>query len=156
MSTHPGQITTTTPPRRTAAERARTFRGILVNTAVANLTTSYLWFSLSFWIYLETRNVIATGVTGGIYMLLLAGSSISFGTFVDRTRKLRVMQFAAAFTLVMFLIAGALWLIAPQESISALDRPWFWAMAAAILIGAVVENMRNIALSTTSAGSTWR
>lgn len=149
MSTHPGQITTTTPPRRTAAERARTFRGILVNTAVANLTTSYLWFSLTFWIYLETRNVIATGVTGGIYMLLLAGSSISFGTFVDRTRKLRVMQFAAAFTLVMFLIAGALWLISPQESISALDQPWFWAMAAAILIGAVVENMRNIALSTT-------
>ena len=43
-------------------ERSRTFAGILVNTALANITTSYLWFALTFWVYLETRNVIATGV----------------------------------------------------------------------------------------------
>jgi MFS transporter, DHA3 family, multidrug efflux protein len=47
---------------RTPGQRSRTFAGILVNTAAANITTSYLWFALTFWVYLETRNVIATGV----------------------------------------------------------------------------------------------
>ncbi|MEX5295751.1 MFS transporter [Kocuria sp. CPCC 205268] len=134
---------------RSAAQRSRTFAGILVNTALANITTSFLWFALTFWVYLETRNVIATGVVGGAYMLLIAVSSISFGTFVDRYRKLAVMRFAAAFTLVVFVLAGVLFLLTPPAAMSDLTRPWIWVFALVVLIGAVVENMRNIALSTT-------
>ncbi|MDR6988334.1 DHA3 family multidrug efflux protein-like MFS transporter [Paenarthrobacter nitroguajacolicus] len=134
---------------RTPAQRSRTFTGILVNTALANITTSYLWFALTFWVYLETRNVIATGVIGGAYMLLIALSSISFGTFVDRYRKLAVMRFAAAFTLVMFVLSGVMFLLTPEEALLDLTQPWFWIFTMIILIGAVVENMRNIALSTT-------
>lgn len=134
---------------RSPAERNRTFMGILINTGVANITTSYLWFALTFWAYLETRNVIATGVIGGAYMLLIALSSISFGTFVDRYRKLSVMRFAGAFTLVMFLLSGVMFLLTPESSLLDLRQPWFWVFTLIILIGAVVENMRNIALSTT-------
>ncbi len=50
----------------------RSFLHILINTAVANLTTSYLWFALTFWVYLETENVMATGIIGGAFMLLIA------------------------------------------------------------------------------------
>jgi MFS transporter, DHA3 family, multidrug efflux protein len=134
---------------RSPAERSRTFTGILVNTALANITTSYLWFALTFWVYLETRNVIATGVVGGAYMLLIALSSISFGTFVDRYRKLAVMRFAAMFTLVMFVLSGVMFLLTPAAALLDLAQPWFWVFTMIILIGAVVENMRNIALSTT-------
>jgi DHA3 family multidrug efflux protein-like MFS transporter len=134
---------------RTPAQRSRTFAGILVNTGLANITTSYLWFALTFWVYLETRNVIATGVIGGAYMLLIALSSISFGTFVDRYRKLAVMRFAAGFTLGMFALAGAVFLLTPTALLLDLTRPWFWIFSLIILAGAVVENMRNIALSTT-------
>ncbi|HEY3573158.1 MAG TPA: MFS transporter [Arthrobacter sp.] len=134
---------------RSPAQRSRTFAGILVNTALANITTSYLWFALTFWVYLETRNVIATGVVGGVYMLLIALSSISFGTFVDRYRKLAVMRFAAGFTLVMFVLSGVMFLLAPTALILDLSQPWFWLFTLIILVGAVVENMRNIALSTT-------
>ena len=102
---------------RSPAQRSRTFAGILANTAVANITTSYLWFALTFWVYLQTRNVIATGVIGGAYMLLIAVSSISFGTFVDRYRKLDVMRFAAGFTLAMFVLAGAMFLLTPAASL---------------------------------------
>ncbi|HXF01717.1 MAG TPA: MFS transporter [Arthrobacter sp.] len=123
--------------------------GILVNTALANITTSYLWFALTFWVYLQTRNVIATGVVGGAYMLLIALSSISFGTFVDRYRKLAVMRFAAGFTLVMFLLSGVMFLLTSEASLVDLAQPWFWIFSLIILTGAVVENMRNIALSTT-------
>ena len=134
---------------RTPAQRSRTFTGILVNTALANVTTSYLWFALTFWVYLETRNVIATGVVGGAYMLLIALSSISFGTFVDRYRKLAVMRFAAAFTLVMFVLSGVMFLLTPTPRLLDLTQPWFWIFTMIILTGAVVENMRNVALSTT-------
>ncbi|MFC7849402.1 MFS transporter [Arthrobacter sp. NPDC057388] len=134
---------------RTPAQRSRTFTGILVNTALANVTTSYLWFALTFWVYLETRNVIATGVVGGAYMLLIALSSISFGTFVDRYRKLAVMRFAAGFTLVMFMLSGVMFLLTPTALLLDLSHPWFWIFTLIILVGAVVENMRNIALSTT-------
>ena len=134
---------------RSPAQRSRTFAGILINTGVANITTSYLWFALTFWVYLETRNVIATGVIGGAYMLLIALSSISFGTFVDRYRKLAVMRFAAGFTLVMFVLSGVLFLLTPAALMLDLTQPWFWFLTMIILIGAVVENMRNIALSTT-------
>ena len=134
---------------RTPSQRSRTFAGILVNTALANITTSYLWFALTFWLYLETRNVIATGVVGGAYMLLIALSSISFGTFVDRYRKLAVMRFAAGFSLVMFVLSGVMFLLVPEASLLDLGRPWFWIFTLVILIGAVVENLRNIALSTT-------
>ncbi|WP_081747446.1 MFS transporter [Arthrobacter sp. Br18] len=134
---------------RSTEQRSRTFTGILVNTALANITTSYLWFSLTFWVYLQTRNVIATGVIGGAYMLLIALSSISFGTFVDRYRKLAVMRFAAGFTLVMFVLSAVMFLLTPTAWLLDLTRPWFWVFTLVVLTGAVVENMRNIALSTT-------
>ena len=134
---------------RTPAERSRTFAGILVNTALANITTSFLWFALTFWVYLETRNVIATGVVGGAYMLLIAVTSISFGTFVDRYRKLAVMRFAATFTLLMFVLSGVVFLLTPARDLLDLGQPWFWLFTLIILVGAVVENLRNVALSTT-------
>ncbi|NUU32956.1 MFS transporter [Arthrobacter sp. C9C5] len=136
-------------PLRDSKQRSRTFNGILLNTGLANITTSYLWFALTFWVYLETRNVIATGVVGGAYMLLIALSSISFGTYVDRYRKLAVMRFAAAFTLAMFVLSGVMFLLTPADSLLDLTQPWFWAFMLIVLLGAVVENMRNIALAAT-------
>jgi len=127
----------------------RTFLQVLVNTAVANVTTSYLWFALTFWVYLETRSVLATGIIGGAYMLLVALFAMVFGTVVDRHRKHPVMVFAGVFTLIAFGAGGVLYLLFPESALLDLGRPWFWVFAAILLIGAVVENLRNIALSTT-------
>jgi DHA3 family multidrug efflux protein-like MFS transporter len=127
----------------------RTFVQVLVNTAVANVTTSYLWFALTFWVYLETRSVLATGIIGGAYMLLVAVFSMAFGTIVDRHRKHVVMLVAGLVTLVAFGIAGSLYLIFPETTLLNLGGPMYWIFAGIILFGAVIENMRNIALSTT-------
>ena len=134
-----------TPP----AGGTRTFGQVLVNTAVANITTSYLWFALTFWVYLETRSVLATGIIGGAYMLLIAIFAMLFGTIVDRHRKHAVMVFAGVFTLVAFGIAWAIYSVLPESTLLDLGQPWFWMFSVVILVGAVVENMRNIALSTT-------
>ena len=127
----------------------RTFLGLLVNTAVANITTSFLWFALTFWVYLETRSVLATGIIGGAYMLLLAVFGMIFGTIVDRHRKHRVMIFSAVATVIAFGAAGGLYLAFPESTLLDLGGPWFWLFTGIILAGAVVENLRNIALSTT-------
>lgn len=124
------------------------FYNVLLNTLIANVTTSYLWFALTFWVYLETRSVLATGIIGGMYMLLVALCSIWFGTVVDRHKKRSVMLFAAAFTLVAFLVASLIFVLVPAGSLLVISSPWLWLFAGIILIGAVVENMRNIALST--------
>lgn len=126
----------------------KSFYHVLINTLVANVTTSYLWFALTFWVYLETKSVLATGIIGGTYMLLVAICSIWFGTVVDRHKKRSVMLFASSFTLIAFLIAAALYVVLPGEVLLSISSPWLWLFAVIILVGAVVENMRNIALST--------
>ncbi len=127
----------------------RIFLQVLINTAAANITTSFLWFALTFWAYLETRSVLATGVIGGVYMLLIALFGMLFGTVVDRHRKHRVMVISGLVTLVAFLVAGALFLAFPESTMIDLSQPWFWLFSGIILLGAVVENLRSIALSTT-------
>ncbi|MRG59137.1 MFS transporter [Agromyces sp. CFH 90414] len=127
----------------------RTFLQVLVNTALANVTTSFLWFALTFWVYLETRSVLATGIIGGAYMLLIAFFAMLFGSIVDRHRKLQVMIFSSLVTLGSFIIAGVLYLLQPESALVDLGGPWFWAFSGIILFGSVVEHMRNIALSTT-------
>lgn len=127
----------------------RTFLQVLVNTMVANVTTSFLWFALTFWVYLETRNVMATGIVGGAYMLLIAIFSIVFGTIVDRHRKRAVFVFSSAITTVAFVLAWLIFLWQPERALLDFAGPWFWLFAGIILLGAVVEQMRSIALSTT-------
>lgn len=73
------------------------FYQVLLNTLIANVTTSFLWFALTFWVYLETESVLATGIIGGMYMLLVAVFSIIFGTIVDHNKKKNVMVFSSIF-----------------------------------------------------------
>lgn len=127
----------------------KNFYNVLLNTLIANVTTSYLWFALTFWIYLETLSVLATGIIGGLYMLLIAMCSIVFGTIVDRNKKKNVMVFSSVVTFVTFSLAGVLFMIFPESSLVNIGGPIFWLFAGIILVGGVVENMRNIALSTT-------
>lgn len=127
----------------------RPFHHVLVNTLLANITTSYLWFCLAFWVYLETRNVGLTGLINGLYMGLVATGSIFFGSVVDHHRKKTVMVIASTSTLVAFVLAALVWVLWVDPARVRADDPAILLFAALILAGAVVEHMRNIALSTT-------
>lgn len=127
----------------------RRFYNVLLNTLIANVTTSYLWFALTFWVYLETQSVLATGIIGGAYMLLVAIFSIVFGTVVDHHKKKNVMVFSSIFTLLFFALGGLVYYWFDKSQLLDWTGPVFWLFTGVILIGAVVENMRNIALSTT-------
>jgi len=125
------------------------FYAVLVNTLIANVTTSYLWFALTFWLYLETKSVLATAVVGGVYMLLVAFCGLLFGTFVDKNYKKKVMLLSSTISTVAYILAGIAYWILGEERIADLSSPYLWVFAAIVLAGAVVENLRNIALSTT-------
>ena len=125
------------------------FHRVLANTLVANVTTSFLWFALTFWVYLETKSVLATSIVGGMYMLLVALLGIPFGVLVDRFKKKLVMVASSVITAAAYLIAGALYLFVDKKFLLDWTGPLFWLFSGVILIGGVVENLRNIALSTT-------
>lgn len=141
----PADDAPSTPGPRTL----RAFYQVLVNTALANVTSSYLWFALTFWVYLETKSVLATAIIGGSYMLLVAVFGVVFGVLVDRMKKKAVMLLSSIVTLSTYLLAGAMFAALPESALLDWQGPWFWAFAGVILIGGVVENLRNIALSTT-------
>ncbi len=130
-------------------ETLRAFRMTLANTLVANVTSSFLWFALTFWAYLETRSVLATSIIGGSFMLLIAVFGTMFGTIVDRNKKKHVMVLSSVVTFTTYLVAGALFLAFPASTLVDWNGPVFWVFAIVILVGSVVESMRNIALSTT-------
>ncbi len=138
------------PPGVTRGEGTlRAFRKVLANTLVANVTSSYLWFALTFWAYLETRSVMATAIIGGGYMLFTAVLGTFFGTLVDRHRKKQVMVASSTVTLLAYAASGGLWLLLGEERLADWGSAWFWLFTGVILVGGVVESLRNIALSTT-------
>ena len=80
----------------------RTFYQLVANSLAASVTNNFLWFALTFWVYLETRSVVATAIIGGGYMLLFAISGMFFGTFVDRHRRRTSMLLSSGLTLAAF------------------------------------------------------
>lgn len=125
------------------------FHRVLVNTVVANTATAFLWFGWTFWVYLETRSVLLNAIIAGSYMGLLSVGSLAFGVIVDRLKKKHVMVLSSAITTTGYVLVGLLFTLMPTSAILDLRGPWFWLIGGLILGGAVTENMRNIALSTT-------
>jgi len=136
-------------PVSTPVGGVRVFHRLLANALVGGVMSSFVWFALTFWTYLETRSVIATSVIGGGFAVISAVFGMLFGTYVDRHRKHTAMVVASVAALVCFVLALALYAIAPSDDVHRLSSPWFWLFAALILVGSVVGNLRNIALATT-------
>ncbi len=92
---------------------------------------------------------MATAIIGGGYMLFTAVLGTFFGTLVDHHRKKQVMVTSSTITLVAYAASGGLWLLLGEDRLADWGSAWFWLFTAVILVGGVVESLRNIALSTT-------
>ncbi len=95
-TTSASQAPRATPGLTRAGSGVATFHRILVNTLFANITSSYLWFALTFWVYLESRSVLATSIVSGLYMLASALTGTIFGAIVDAHRKKTAMLVRAS------------------------------------------------------------
>ena len=139
------------PPGRMPAPDAvsmAVFRRLLVNTLAPGVTSSFLWFALTFWVYLETRSVVATGVIGGAFSISSALTGPFFGTFADRHRKHTAMMLSTAVSTLCFAVATSVFVAVDAGDLLRLRSPWFWLLIGFTLLGSVAGQMRSIALST--------
>ena len=124
------------------------FRQLLFNTLLSGVTSTFLWFALTFWVYLETRSVVVTGVIGGAFGLASAAIGPAFGTYVDHHRKHAAMTLATLIMAGCFTLATVIFVAIDAIDLLRLTNPWFWVLVAATLGGSVAGQMRSIAMST--------
>jgi len=126
----------------------KTFYAVLGNALVAFLANTFVWFAVTFWVYLQTRSVIATSVMAGVYTGTVAVSGFFLGSLVDRYPKKAVMLFSSGVSLLLYLVAGSLYLAFPASSFTVASSPLLWLFIVLTLLGALAGNLRVIALST--------
>ncbi len=126
----------------------RTFYHILINNAIANTTNFFVWFALTFWIFIETGSVLITSYVAGGFTLVTLITSLFFGTLVDHTRKKTAMLYSSTVSLLCYILGLILLLRLEPSDFTATSLP-LWLMMATLLIGCVAGNLRTIALSTT-------
>lgn len=124
------------------------FHHLLINNLVASITNFTVWFAVTFWVFLETKSVFATGMIAGMYLILTASLAIWFGSLVDHHRKTRVMMVSSAASLLLYAIALAGYFLAPQGSMAKIAAVPLWLFLFMVMLGVIAGNLRNIALPT--------
>jgi MFS transporter, DHA3 family, multidrug efflux protein len=126
----------------------KTFSAVLANSLTASLVNTVVWFAVTFWVYLETSSVVATSVMAGIYTGTVAVSGFFLGSLVDRFPKKAVMLLSSSASLLLFLLATAIYVLSPASALADASSPLLWAFIVLTLLGALAGNLRSIALST--------
>jgi DHA3 family multidrug efflux protein-like MFS transporter len=124
------------------------FHHLLGNNLVANITNFTVWFALTFWVYLETQSVFATGMIAGIYLVLTAASGFWFGSLVDHHRKKLAMLGSSAASFVLYALSFAAYLLAPESSLADVSGAPLWVFIWLVMLGVIAGNVRSIALPT--------
>ncbi len=124
------------------------FHQVLANNLIANITNYTVWFAVTFWVFLETRSVFATGMIAGLYLVLTAGLAFWFGSLVDHHRKTRVMAASSAASLGLYAAALGVLMAAPEGAMADVAGIWLWAFLGIVMLGVIAGNIRSIALPT--------
>jgi MFS transporter, DHA3 family, multidrug efflux protein len=126
----------------------RTFVHLLVNTLLVSVINFTVWFAITFWVFLETKSVLATGMVAGIFLVTTAVSGIWFGSLVDHYRKKTVMQASALVSLGFYAVAFTLYQLTPEQTFSNPASVMLWVFIVAAMCGVITGNIRSIALQT--------
>jgi DHA3 family multidrug efflux protein-like MFS transporter len=126
----------------------KTFYAILVNSLVASLTNTFVWFAVTFWVYLETKSVIVTSVMAGIYFATVAISGFFLGSIVDHYKKKTSMTISGVVTLLLYVLALVTYITAPAAAFKDPSSVQLWILISLCLFGAITGNIRSIALAT--------
>src|SRR5688500_3379423 len=124
------------------------FHHLLANNLTANITNFTVWFAVTFWVFLETRSVLATGMVAGIYLALTAGLGIWFGSLVDHHRKKSVMMVSSAVSLALYAASLAAAILVPEQRFADVTSIALWLFILAVMFGVIAGNVRSIALPT--------
>ncbi|MBD1835149.1 MFS transporter [Cyanobacteria bacterium FACHB-472] len=126
----------------------KTFNAVLVNSLVASLTNTFVWFAVTFWVYLQTKSVLATSVMAGVYLVTVAMSGFFLGSLVDRYKKKIAMMLSSICSLFLYLLAYIIFISTPPAVFTDPSSVILWVFIILALVGAIAGNLRAIALST--------
>ncbi|MES2931555.1 MAG: MFS transporter [Patescibacteria group bacterium] len=124
------------------------FYHILGNTLVATITNYTVWFALTFYVFLETQSVFATGMIAGIYLVMTALSGFWLGSIVDHNKKKHVMLGSSAMSLLFYALAFGMFQIVGAEALRNVYGITLWLFVLVVMLGAIAGNIRSIALTT--------
>ncbi len=137
------------PPALNLQEgRQRAFLHLLVNTCAVSVMNYTVWFAVTFWVFIETQSVFATGLVAGIFLIATATTGIWFGSLVDHHHKKSVMQGSAAASWLFYAVALAIYLLTPDERFTTPASPLLWVFVVVSMLGVIAGNPRTIALPT--------
>jgi DHA3 family multidrug efflux protein-like MFS transporter len=126
----------------------RTFLHLLLNTLVVSVMNFTVWFAVTFWVYLETRSVFATGLISGIFLVSIAATGIWFGSLVDHHHKKTVMQWSATVSLLLYAGCLTIYLTTPDVVFRDPGSLRLWVFVVLLMLGVVTGNLRTIAMPT--------
>jgi len=126
----------------------RTFYAILANSLAASVINTFVWFAVTFWVFLETRSVIATSIMAGVYTITVALSGFFLGSLVDRYRKKTALLLSSLVSFVLYALAAGVFVSTPPAAFTDASHPRLWLFVVLSLFGAIAGNLRGIALST--------
>ncbi|MFP5282299.1 MAG: MFS transporter [Actinomycetes bacterium] len=126
----------------------RTFYQLLVNTLCVSVINYTVWFAITFYTYLETRSVFATGMVAGIFLVATALTGIWFGSLVDHHPKKLVMQGSSMVSLLLYVVAFGIYQLTPEERFRSPASVVLWLFIVCLMIGVIAGNIRSIALLT--------
>lgn len=124
------------------------FYALLGNSLAASLTNMFVWFAVTFWVYLETKSVVATSVMAGVYTATVAISGFYLGSLVDRYKKKSVMLLSSICSFLLYTLACIIFVSTPPAVFTDPSNATLWIFIVLALAGAIVGNVRGIALST--------
>jgi MFS transporter, DHA3 family, multidrug efflux protein len=136
------------PGRQKDMRPDRVFRHLLADTLAVSVTHFTVWFAITFYVYLQTRSVFATGVIAGLFLVMTSLSGIWFGSLVDHHPKRVVMIGSNAVSLLCYAAALAVYTAAGDAAFTDPASPLLWAFVLLLMSGVIVGNLRGIALST--------
>src|SRR4029453_3491528 len=115
----------------------KTFYQLLINTLLVSVINFTVWFAITFYVYLQTRSVFATGVVAGIFLVMTALTGIWFGSLVDHYAKKTIMQASAAPSLLLYALAFGLYQATPQESFTDPASVALWTLIVLLMFGVI-------------------
>jgi len=124
------------------------FHQILANNLVANVTNFTVWFALTFWVFIETRSVFATGMIAGVYLVFTAGFGFWLGSIVDHNPKKLAMLGSSAVSFGFYALSLVMVLFEPRGAFTDPYGWYLWAFVFLVMLGVIAGNIRGIALPT--------
>lgn len=124
------------------------FHLILANNLVANVTNFTVWFAVTFWVFIETQSVFATGMIAGIFLVFTAAFGFWFGSIVDHNSKTLAMMGSSLASGVLYAIGLVMVIAEPEGAFTNPYGPYLWSFIVIIMLGVIVGNIRSIALPT--------